>query len=352
MHSHNGSSHISWIESLQDKDVRNIESNLLKFQSHAKTLNKQYAKHKIQFQHSLIPVIDINSASKSGMKKCIYDMFFKERGAIILKNVFSSSQMDKLNEWSVKMLTESKSDKNAKHRKQSHKWLINDVITRMARTNPDLLLQTVFDDNLNNVMDNLLGFARIGSCTMHWIESKGDRQQSHVDYPIHVGTGSMWENNVELVKKWMTSYQINKIMPYYSIQVLVAVDKMNESNGSTEVVPCSHLLHNMDTIIHDKQTYDMMEKHFINVELDQGDVLIFNRRLCHRGGCNMSNDKRNALIIQSVFLWGIGQEIIDHDKIVELMKQSSIFKKMKKEQKENLMMRIKQPYPINVKNDA
>ena len=44
------------------------------------------------------------------------------------------------------------------------------------------------------------------------------------------------------------------------------------------------------------------------------------------------------------FSWGIGQEIIDHDKIVELMKQSSHFRKMKKEQKEKLIMRIKQLY--------
>ena len=162
MHSHNGSSHISWIESLQDKDVQNIESNLLKFNYMQKHSINSMLNIKYTFNIILYQIIDINSASKSGMKKCIYDMFFKERGAIILKNVFSSPQMDKLNEWSVKMLTESKNDKNAKHRKQSHKWLINDVITRTARTNPDLLLQTLFDDNLNNVMDNLLDLYALG----------------------------------------------------------------------------------------------------------------------------------------------------------------------------------------------
>ena len=150
----------------------------------------------------------------------------------------------------------------------------------------------------------------------------------------------------------MTSYQINQIMPYYSIQILIANDAMNVSNGSTEIIPCSHLLHNMDTIIHKEDVYNLMEKYFINVSLDKGDVLIFNRRLCHRGGKNLSSQKRNALIIQSVFLWGIGQEIIDHDKIIKKLQKSSIYKLLSLSEKKTISLRLKQPYPINVKNNA
>ena len=36
------------------------------------------------------------------------------------------------------------------------------------------------------------------------------------------------------------------------VQILIASDKMDVSNGSTEVVPCSHLMTNLDVAIHDK----------------------------------------------------------------------------------------------------
>ena len=55
---------------------------------------------------------------------------------------------------------------------------------------------------------------------------------------------------------------------------------------------------------------------FRNVQLDQGDVLIFNRRLIHRGGANKSDNRRNALIIQYVSLWGVGQEILNINSIL------------------------------------
>jgi ectoine hydroxylase-related dioxygenase (phytanoyl-CoA dioxygenase family) len=324
--------HNSWNK--KEINATEIEKKLLDLQK------------KINF--SKIPEININNINE----KEIYDLFFNKYGTIILKNVYSTQLMDKLNDWSIMTLKESKNDKNSTHRKQKDKFLINDVITRMTNTEPSLLLKTVFNKKILNVLDCLLGFSRIGSCTMHWINPGGKRQQSHVDYPIHVGSGSFWENNVKNVFSKMTKYQINKIMPYYSLQTLIAIDKMDISNGSTEVIPCSHLLENMDTIIHNKEVYRMFEKHFINVTLEKGDVLIFNRRLCHRGGYNKSNKKRNALIIQSVFLWGIGQEIIPSNKIINKLKNNDEYKKMSDEEKKLFLLRIKAPYPIDVKQDS
>ena len=42
-------------------------------------------------------------------------------------------------------------------------------------------------------------------------------------------------------------------------------------NGSTEVVPCSHLIDDMDVIIPNKEIYKGFEKYFMNVSLEQGD---------------------------------------------------------------------------------
>ena len=41
----------------------------------------------------------------------------------------------------------------------------------------------------------------------------------------------------------------------FLVQILIASDKMDVSNGSTEVVPCSHLMTNVDVAIHDKGSH-------------------------------------------------------------------------------------------------
>ena len=44
---------------------------------------------------------------------------------------------------------------------------------------------------------------------------------------------------------------------------------MSIANGSTEVVPCSHLLENLDVALHDKDIYNSFEPYFMNVTLNQ-----------------------------------------------------------------------------------
>ncbi len=95
---------------------------------------------------------------------------------------------------------------------------------------------------------------------------------------------------------------------------------MDASNGSTEVVPASHVIPDLDVLLHEQADVckTVFEPRFVNVQLAQGDVLIFCRRLCHRGGANLSEKRRNALIIQAVYLWGIGQEMLDGSRILHI----------------------------------
>lgn len=123
---------------------------------------------------------------------------------------------------------------------------------------------------------------------------------------------------------------------------------MSVANGSTECVPCSHLMDNLDAAILEREVYDNFEKHFVNVTLDQGDILIFNRGLCHRGGKNISQKRRNSLIMQCVWLWGIGQEIIDFDRLIEkLSSTSERYNEMSDDDKKTFELRLKAPYPLD-----
>ena len=184
-------------------------------------------------------------------------------------------------------------------------------------------MSLIGSEKLLAFLDDLLGFARFGSCTCHWIENGGDRQQSHVDYPMHVGSAPFWEQSVDKMLRLTTSYQLNRILPYYSVQCLIASDAMSVHNGSTEVVPCSHLIPEIDALIHDSAVYDAFESKFMNVSLEKGDFLIFNRRLVHRGGKNISDFRRNSLIMQCVWMWGIGQEIIDSDRVISSLSKQA-----------------------------
>ena len=278
----------------------------------------------------------------------IYKIFYEESGCLIIKNVFDTETMSKYNEFCYENFEEVlETQKNTSHPKQKDKITINDLLERMSIENPKLLMKLINNKKLNKVLDILLGYACIGSMSTHCIKPGGNRQRSHVDYPLHIGSGLFWENNKELIDKYLTKYQINHILPYFSVQCYIASDACDEYNGSTEVIPGSHLIPNVDKLILEEDFYNSVECNFINANLKKGDVLLFNRGLIHRGGHNKSNYNRNSCIIQYVWLFGIGQAIRDSYLIFKNLENE--LNKLDLYDKKNLMYRIKQPYPIDVR---
>jgi len=282
----------------------------------------------------------------------IYETFFSCSGCFIVRGVYTEDLMTNFNKWCEDMLNISNLDKNATHPLQSDKFLINDLIYRMSENNPDMLMELLNNPSLTKIADILLGFMVYGSATAHWINPGGDRQKSHVDYPLHLGSTPFWDNNVEKLQKLVTKYQVNHILPFYSIQILIASDKMDQSNGSTEVIPGSHRIEDIDVHIHNKKVYDKCENMFVNASLEKGDILVFNRRLVHRGGKNTSNYRRNSLIIQGVNLFSIPQEIFNYDAVLTNIENSNEYNRMSSEEKEFFLLRLKQPYPRIVKNST
>jgi len=309
--------------------------------------------HSLQEEPLEVPVYDLSDNTfdpnlKATQQK-IYNSFFNEVGALIVRGAYSNQTMSSYNKWCEDLLRNGCVDANCRHPKQSKKYLINDVMGRLGKDDPDLLMKLVNNKYFTLFNDILLGFMKFGSVTTHWIEAGGDRQTSHVDYPIHVGSGPFWEHDVNKLMQLTTKQQLNDILPYFSVQVLVASDRMNVQNGATELIPGSHLIQNIDILVHDKQIYDILEPHFISVDLQQGDFLIFNRRLVHRGGANLSDQRRNSLILQCVWLWGIGQEIMEYDELMESLKDSQEFNNLNEREKEIFSIRLKPPYPANIK---
>ena len=245
---------------------------------------------------------------------------------------------------------QAKNHANSRHPKQAGKYIINDLLEAMSLTEPELLLALINNDVYNSVMDILLGFSTIGAFTTHWIEPGADRQTSHVDYPMHVGSGKFWQASVKKVEQLTTRHQVNHMLPFFSVQALMASDKMDVSNGSTEVVPFSHGLKDVDMKVHNPQFYEKIEPMFVNMTLEQGDVFMFNRRLCHRGGKNLSAKRRNSAIMQCVWMWGTGQHDFlsgSGDTILANLAKSPSFQAMAASEKERFSLRLRQPYPLD-----
>jgi len=342
--------HFSWQkmnENLQvSKDIPEIQEV---FKNHYETkMPKVY-----DLQNDIIPVynLSLEDLNNSDIQEDLHNTFFFYTGIVIIKNAYNPKIMDDYNKWCSDNLDVCKLDKNNKHPKQSDKFLLNNIVGRMSESNPDLLMELINNDYFTSCID-ILGVSKIGSSTGHWINPNSDRQSSHVDYPSHIGSGEFWNNSVDKYKNLITKYQSDYVLPFFSTQVLIAPQKMNKNNGSTEVVPCSHLLQDLDVLIQDKNIYEDFEKSFMNIELDKGDMLLFNRGLCHRGGKNISSEPLNSLTIQCVWLWGVGQEIIESSKVLERLEKSQKFNELDQEKKDKFKLRIDFPYPTNVKNSA
>lgn len=268
-------------------------------------------------------------------------------GCCIVRGAYSKQSMDDFNAWCEEVRTEAMMDQNSIHPIQSGKTLINDVVTRLSSSQPNLFLDIFNNNSLTTVGDALLGLMCFGSATAHWINPGGNRQDSHVDYPLHFHSSPVWNSNMEKLQRLVTREQVQDVLSHHSVQILVACDKMNQQNGSTQVVPSSQSLDLIDIHIQDpniKAAFDASNK-FVNVDLEQGDMLIFARNIVHRGGANMSKSRRNALIFQCVHLFAVPQEIYKADEATMEMAK----KNMSPEEFEVFEYRFKQPFPKNVK---
>lgn len=261
---------------------------------------------------------------------------------------YSREMCERYNKFSEAYFTRPNAVKNCTHPKQKDKLMLQAILDEMSKEDPDGLLALVSNPVYCGVLDTLLGFFTIGSFTGHWIKPGGDRQMSHVDYPCHVGSGKFWEGKVSKLQKLTTRYQRNHVLPYYSIQTVMAVDAMDVSNGSTECIPFSTHLDDLDVLVHDEEYKAKLEPRFVNITLEQGDVFLFNRGLCHRGGKNISDQRRNAAIMQCVWLFGLQQEKIDADLVIGRLQDCDEWKKMTEEEKETFRLRLEKPFPVDI----
>ena len=244
---------------------------------------------------------------------------FKENGFTILENVIPKNEVKVLNN----KLQET-ADKYGK---------INNGVTYLATTinfchSFDKYLT---DPNLNIIIKYFLGEDyRISSTSTQINEKNNKKGDWHADWPFCVFNGGY----------------INKPLPNKVIHItciFIIVD-FNKNNGSTLVIPKSHLLDSNPTF--DGDPYYGNYDDQINIEAKAGSIFIMDSRLWHASDTNKTNTRRTSLVVRYA-PWWLNLEVfrpnsLDRKKIIENKNIfGSLYPSIKKESFEKLNDNVK-----------
>ena len=112
-----------------------------------------------------------------------------------------------------------------------------------------------------------------------------------------------------------TGYGLESVMPYFSLQAGIALCDMDEVNGSTAVIPYSHVIRDSDWLIagakprpgeaelsaewaDNREFFQAAQAFLVQTRVTKGSCIFFNRKLLHQGGANHSQSPRTALLLQ------------------------------------------------------
>lgn len=286
-------------------------------------------------------------------------------GVAVARNVFTENEMEALAEWCreywVKQEDEAKKNAGAKKVQKDHFAAgSNRRVWQVPEKLPaDLLISLTANEKMNGLVDSFLGKYHIGSYAVNEVAPGGPAQLLHTDYPPGFYTK-------EELRDTFSKHALQHIYPYFSLQAGVAVSAMDSSNGATEVVPFSHQVEDNDWQVlaakdvatgklsvgdavfagqgggrtvswgewsHREEGWDWVlralesiraegdnpladRKYIVQNRLERGDVLLFNRKLLHRGGENTSDTPRTALLLQAIMPFGVKMEQLDSKGVV------------------------------------
>lgn len=296
-----------------------------------------------------VPSISVERASD-----LLPDLIFGEWGAAVVEGVLSPRIAGSLRRWSAEELA-SRPDRNARHPKHAAKRLVNNVAQRLGESDPGLLCSTL--TAVGALGDALLGLARVGSLTMHVTEPAAGGepgleapQTAHVDYPLHAGSGGLWEDlgGVGLgLADVTTAHQRDRVYPFLTVQVLVALEDIDERNGCTELVPGSHRWSDVDRLVQRGDFRRRLDEGdaWRGTRMKAGDVLVFNRRIVHRAGVNRSASPRHACIAQLVMPFAVPQQSPPTEAVVREVVAEATRRGAGAAELKRLELRLRFPYP-------
>ncbi|CAD7937292.1 unnamed protein product [Amoebophrya sp. A120] len=249
-------------------------------------------------------------------------------GVVVVKNVFPPGWVrDTLGPWITGYYASHQTDSP----KKDHFSSGNKRIWRLPEKLPAEILLRLFDEKsaLCRILDQFLGRFHIGSLAVNTVLPNGKPQKMHTDYPPG------FYEPVEM-QDLFSSHHLEKILPFFSLQVGIAVTAVTKENGGTQFVCGSHrgkgvdhqlAEYSNDSIDASKNSSSTKSPPFLEEavttcpELEPGDCLFFNRKLAHRGGGNETAQDRTVVLLQAIMPFGVKMEVVDSDLVIDKLKK-------------------------------
>lgn len=285
----------------------------------------------------MIPVFDATLAHDADLQRAA--VLHNGPGALVLAKCFDQETMVRLRDV---LLAEMEADEaehpNTTHPLQSGKRVLPAALEHIASKDPVLAARLVSNPWLTTVLDNLLGFAVLGSMTGHTIRAGGAGQEPHTDYPGHVRSGYFWERDAAKFKRYVNEHCRAQVLPFTSVQVLIAPVPIGVHNGGTHIYLGTHRERDIDVLSATLPTDARVQC----PALSPGDVLVFNRGVAHRGGANRSAAPRPALICQWTTMFTTPQHRFHMAGI-----SNAVAPHLSAEETDAVLERVERVYPVD-----
>eukprot|EP00933_Yihiella_yeosuensis_P028856 TRINITY_DN22646_c2_g1_i1.p1 TRINITY_DN22646_c2_g1~~TRINITY_DN22646_c2_g1_i1.p1 ORF type:complete len:367 (+),score=36.58 TRINITY_DN22646_c2_g1_i1:38-1138(+) len=259
-------------------------------------------------------------------------------GVSVVRGVFPKGLVTKINQDIIHYYADHPQQKKDHFSSQNKRiWRYPEKVP------PEILFPLLTNPVLNAILDEFLGCWHIGSMAVNTIMPGGPAQKLHSDYPPGFCTPEQMKEYFFAGGRADTSYLLETVFPFFSLQAAVAVDRIIPENGATELIPFSHQLQSSDLLVlNDEAISNCFEKHVVslvdacgattdgekrcmlsdgNPALEPGDVLFFNRKVLHRGGANSTDKPRTALLLQAVMPFGAKMECLDAETVWEKLQR-------------------------------
>lgn len=246
---------------------------------------------------------------------------YRERGYVILKGVFTASEIADLKRSFDRAYAEGMTH-HATWRHQNRVFWLNEHET-VGRYVSGCQWQSWVDPTLDAVRTDPRMLAMLEPLIGDHL--KQIINQCHWKTP---GTGQTWGMHQD-VRSRKPDHCFRNLAESY-VQTGIAIDAHRAENGAMKIVPNSHVLGSIKEMLGGSHRDERMAaladagfdpKNAIDVEMDEGDVALWGPFTIHGGGVNTTADNYRRLYINGYVRWqdcDRGQPVFAHGKPVPL----------------------------------
>ena len=159
-------------------------------------------------------------------------------------------------------------------------WFESDLLNRLPSDNDIVQTMFKFDQKYISLIENPI----INDFVNQTLNNRAILQDVY-------GLANLMGNNTDLTRN-----RFHRDMPWLPftricVMIFIALTDIDEQNGATEIIPCSHLLR-------DEPSEDFANRNKRQVKLKAGEAFAIDATLWHKAGINHTKNPRTMLLLK------------------------------------------------------